>query len=100
MILQAPIHKEIANTDWDVTNKRNIPKHPCYDWGVSRASCAICIFSSDDEIRIAKERAPSIVTKYIQAEAKIKHSFRFKKATKTKPERRISVLDIIIGRNQ
>ena len=80
---------------WGVIKENNIPIHPCYALGVSRASCAICIFSSDKEIEIAAKHAPDIVAKYIEAEESIEHTFRYKAATKTKPAQKISVKDIL-----
>jgi 3'-phosphoadenosine 5'-phosphosulfate sulfotransferase (PAPS reductase)/FAD synthetase len=80
---------------WAIIEKNNIPTHPCYSWGVSRASCAICIFSSDKEILLAAKHAPEIVAKYIAAESKIKHAFRYKPATKTRPEQKLTVADIL-----
>lgn len=80
---------------WDIIHANDIPIHPCYSWGVSRASCAICIFSSDNEIRIAHKKAPHIVKKYIAAEKAIKHSFRYKPATKKRGPIKKTIEDII-----
>lgn len=80
---------------WAIINYRKIPTHPCYSWGVSRASCAICIFSSEREIKIAHERAPKIVERYMDAEAKIDHSFRYKPATKNRQAIRTTIADIL-----
>ena len=80
---------------WEIIEKNNIPKHPCYGWGVSRASCAICIFSSNHEIALAAKHAPEIVAKYIEAETKIKHTFRYKPATKTRAEQRQTIAQIL-----
>jgi len=91
----SPILKVLETEVWEAIEKSGAPVHPCYSWGVSRASCAICIFSSNKEIAIAAERAPEIVKAYMEAEAKISTSFKYKKATKTKPEQRISIADIL-----
>lgn len=80
---------------WDIIEANNIPKHPCYSWGVSRASCAICIFSSNKEIALAAKHAPEIVAKYIEAEAKIRHTFRYKPATKTRAEEKLTIAEIL-----
>lgn len=80
---------------WFIINAGKIPTHPCYGWGVSRASCAICIFSSNKEIQLAAKHAPEIVAKYIEAEKKIQHTFRYKPATKTRPEQKVTVADIL-----
>lgn len=81
---------------WDIIEKNKIPKHPCYEWGVSRASCAICIFSSNKEIALAAKHAPEIVAKYVEAESKIKHTFRYKPATKTRPEQKLTIAQILL----
>lgn len=80
---------------WAIIEKNNIPKHPCYGWGVSRASCAICIFSSNKEIHLAAKHAPEIVARYIEAEKKIKHTFRYKSATKKRPEEKLTIEEIL-----
>lgn len=80
---------------WNVIEKNNIPKHPCYSWGVSRASCAICIFSSNAEIALAAKHAPNVVRDYINAEKQITHTFRYKKATKKAPEQKLTIADIL-----
>ena len=80
---------------WQIIEKNNIPKHPCYGWGVSRASCAICIFSSNHEIALAARHAPEIVARYVEAEKKIQHTFRYKPATKTRAEQRVTVAQIL-----
>lgn len=83
---------------WAIIEKNNIPKHPCYGWGVSRASCAICIFSSNKEIALAAKHAPEIVAKYIEAEKKIQHTFRYKPATKTRDEQKLTIEMILSER--
>lgn len=80
---------------WNIIEANNIPKHPCYSWGVSRASCAICIFSSNKEIALAAKHAPEIVAKYVESEAKIHHTFRYKPATKSRAEEKVTIADIL-----
>jgi len=80
---------------WDIINEVGMPKHPAYSWGVSRASCAICIYSSPEEIKIAAEKAPHIVKRYMEAEAKIKHTFNYKPATKKKAAQTETVKEIL-----
>lgn len=92
----SPILKMKKEEVWAQINFHQIPVHPCYSWGVSRASCAICIFSSNKEIRIASEKDPEIVRKYMEAEAKINHTFRYKK-TKKQGEVKETVKDILSG---
>ncbi len=76
---------------WRVITDSGAPVHPCYSWGVSRASCAICVFSSKADIKIAAEREPELVRRYIEAEASIDHSFHYNKTTDTKT----SIADIL-----
>lgn len=84
---------------WDIIKANNIPKHPCYGWGVSRASCAICIFSSNKEIALAAKHAPEIVAKYVEAESKVRHTFRYKPATKTRSEEKLTIAEILKRQN-
>ena len=91
----SPILDMSESDVWGIINNNDIPIHPCYSWGVKRASCAICIFSSDKDIKIASKRAPEITQAYIEAEARISTSFRYKRATKTKPEVKESIYDIL-----
>jgi 3'-phosphoadenosine 5'-phosphosulfate sulfotransferase (PAPS reductase)/FAD synthetase len=95
VVKYSAIHSMLESEIWETIESNKIPKHPCYALGVSRASCAICIFSSNKEIAIAYNHAPEIVKKYIQAEEKISHSFRYKGATKSNAEQRQSVRQIL-----
>ena len=78
----SPILDWLETQVWSLIEKEKIPVHPCYQF-VGRASCAICIFSSNKDIVEASKHAPDIVAKYVQAERKISHAFRHKKATKS-----------------
>ena len=100
VIKHSPILDYTKKQVWDIINKNKIPVHPCYSWGVSRASCAICIFSSRKEIGIAAEKAPEIVKKYLEAEKKISHTFKYKKATKNKPETKQTIKQILEEQNE
>ncbi len=91
----SPILDYSESDVWEIIKAHDIPVHPCYSWGVSRASCAICIFSSNREIKIAAERAPHIVGKYTAAEKKISHTFRYKPATKKRPAIKETVQNIL-----
>jgi DNA sulfur modification protein DndC len=91
----SPILDMTEDQVWAVIEANKIPKHPCYSWGISRASCAICIFSSNTEIKLAAERAPEIVAAYITAESKIDHTFKYKPATKTRPAIKQTVAQIL-----
>jgi 3'-phosphoadenosine 5'-phosphosulfate sulfotransferase (PAPS reductase)/FAD synthetase len=90
----SPILEMRENEVWDVIEKNNLPKHPCYSWGVSRASCAVCIFSSNREIEIAAEKAPDIVEMLLEAEKKIDHTFHYSN-TKKRGEEKETLADIL-----
>lgn len=91
----SPILDLSAQQVWDVIEYYEIPKHPCYSWGVSRASCAICIFSSDAEIKIAYEKDRQLVEKYMEAESQISHTFKWRPATRRRPEINERISDIL-----
>lgn len=91
----SPIHKLSSEQVWDLIAANSIPVHPCYSWGVKRASCAICIFSSNTDIKIAAKHAPEIVEKYISAEKQISHTFRYKKPTKSRGEIKETIASIV-----
>lgn len=93
----SPILSLSESQVWEIIHKNKIPIHPCYSWGVNRASCAICIFSSNEDIKVAAKRAPEIVKKYVAAEKKISHTFRYKTATKSRPEQRETIASILKG---
>lgn len=93
--IYSPLLNYLEKDIWDIINTNNIPVHPCYSLGISRASCCICIFSSNEEIAIAARHAPDIVQKYIEAEQQISHKFRYKAATKRKPEIKLSIEEIL-----
>lgn len=95
VIKYSPILDMKETEVWEVIKRNKIPVHPCYSWGVSRASCAICIFSSNKEILLANKHAPEIVKRYMEAEAKIKHTFRYKPATKKRVEQKVTIRQII-----
>lgn len=87
VVVCSPILELLEDEVWKIIGDLGIPEHPCYKkFGVSRASCAICIFSKDFEIKAAAKYAPEVVAKYLWAEKQIKHTFRYKKATKSTPE--------------
>jgi 3'-phosphoadenosine 5'-phosphosulfate sulfotransferase (PAPS reductase)/FAD synthetase len=100
IVKYSPILDMLETQVWAVIDEMKIEKHPCYGWGVTRASCAICIFSSNREIRIAAERAPEIVAKYIEAEKQIQHAFRYKPATKKRGEQRLTIEQIVNGQDE
>lgn len=91
----SPILDLSVSEVWKIISDNKLPVHPCYGWGVSRASCAICIFSSAKEIVLAKKHAPEIVEKYMETEKQISHSFKYKPATKKRAEEKLTIRDIL-----
>jgi len=97
VVTVSPILNMLEDAVWDIVHKSGAPIHPCYSWGVSRASCAICIFSNNKDIRVAWDHEPEMVLNYIDSEAKIAHSFKYKPATKSRGAVRVSVLDLLLS---
>jgi 3'-phosphoadenosine 5'-phosphosulfate sulfotransferase (PAPS reductase)/FAD synthetase len=81
---------------WSVIKENKIPVHPCYSLGVSRASCAVCIFSSNKEIAVAGNHAPHIVARLVKAERKLSTSYRYKAPTKKYPDGQRESLEMIL----
>jgi len=82
MIKASPIVDWTEGKVWAENNFYEMPKHPCYALGVSRASCAICIYSSKKEIAIAAQHNPKLVNRYLEAEKQINHKFRYDSSKK------------------
>lgn len=81
---------------WEEVKASGMPIHPCYTkFGVKRASCAICIFSSDSDIKQAAIHAPEIVSRYLAVEKKLNHTFRYKPATRTREAQRETIAQIL-----
>jgi len=95
IVKYSPILDMKESEVWAAIKGRGLIVHPCYNWGVTRASCAICIFSSDADIAIAAKYDPYIVKKYLQAEKRIAHTFRYKPATKSRVEIKERIVDIL-----
>lgn len=99
VVKYSPILKMSEQEVWATLKKNKVEIHPCYSWGIRRASCAICIFSSDKEIKIAASKDPNLVYAYIKSEDSIQHSFRYKPATKNRLAQKISIQDILNSQN-
>jgi len=95
----SPILEYTEREVWAVIRAKKIPEHPCYGWGFTRASCAICIFSGNDEIVLAAKYQPEIVADYIIAESKISHTFKYIPATKKKEAQTQTIAQILDKEN-
>lgn len=95
VVKYSPILDMKESDVWGVIHQEGLMVHPCYGYGVKRASCAICIFSSDEDIKIAAKHAPEVVQAYLQMEAQLDHTFRYKPATKKRGEVKERVADIL-----
>lgn len=76
----SPIYDWSIEKVWSCNEFHDMPKHPIYALGVSRASCGICIYSRKCEIAIAAKHNPQLVNRYLNAEKKIKHTFKPKQS--------------------
>jgi 3'-phosphoadenosine 5'-phosphosulfate sulfotransferase (PAPS reductase)/FAD synthetase len=52
--------------------------HKAYDLGMSRLSCAFCVFATQQDLLIAAENNPDLFQEYIALEERIGHSFKAK----------------------
>lgn len=50
--------------------------HVCYSLGMSRCSCMFCIFSSKNDLKLAKKYFPKLFKKYCELEEKINHTLK------------------------
>jgi 3'-phosphoadenosine 5'-phosphosulfate sulfotransferase (PAPS reductase)/FAD synthetase len=61
---------------WDRIRQSGVRHHDAYDLGMSRLSCALCVFASRDDLLIAGENNRELLAEYVRVEAEIGHSFR------------------------
>ena len=87
----SPLKFMLETEVWSIIRENQIPVHPCYAQGFSRASCAICIFSSGHEIALAAKYQTEVVARYVAMERQLDHSFKYVPATKKKPAQRITI---------
>jgi 3'-phosphoadenosine 5'-phosphosulfate sulfotransferase (PAPS reductase)/FAD synthetase len=94
----SPILDVLENDIWTINKESKAPIHPCYKF-VDRASCGICIFSSDKDILNAAKFAPQLVADYIRAEKTISHTFRYKAPTKKRGAIKETIFQILEKQN-
>lgn len=61
---------------WTRIRSSGLPPHPCYGYGVSRASCFMCIFARKRELTIAMRRHPERFKAFVDVERELGHRFR------------------------
>lgn len=73
-----PIFWWSADEVWARIEAAGTRYHAAYDLGMSRLSCAFCVFASNRDLLIAAENNPELFQEYLRVEAKIGHSFKNK----------------------
>lgn len=61
---------------WGDIKASGVPYHKAYDLGMPRLSCVFCIFSPPPALMIAGRHNPELLSKYVQAEREMGHTFR------------------------
>ena len=61
---------------WSRIRDSGVEPHPCYSYGVSRASCFMCVFARKSELAIAIRKHPDRFRLFVEAEKEIDHKFR------------------------
>ncbi len=63
---------------WQRIKQAGTRYHKAYDLGMSRLSCAFCVFATQKDLLIAAENNPDLFEQYLKTEKKIGHSFKAK----------------------
>lgn len=69
--------------------------HPCYGY-IDRCSCMICVFAKDAQIIENIKRYPELISKYIEAEQRLGHTWKNKKALKELWDNCLDIGDIVV----
>jgi 3'-phosphoadenosine 5'-phosphosulfate sulfotransferase (PAPS reductase)/FAD synthetase len=71
-----PLHLWSVEEIWERIRERDLPYHPAYDHGMSRLSCAFCVFASKKDLLISAQHNKGLLKEYVRVEEKIGHTFR------------------------
>lgn len=71
-----PIHAWTTEQVWSKIKESGVEHHRAYDLGMSRLSCAFCIFAPKSALLIAGKHNPELLDEYVKVEKKIDHTFR------------------------
>ena len=61
---------------WRDIRESGVPYHPAYDLGMTRLSCALCIFAPKAALMIAGRANPELLDEYCEVEKEIGHTFQ------------------------
>jgi 3'-phosphoadenosine 5'-phosphosulfate sulfotransferase (PAPS reductase)/FAD synthetase len=73
-----PIHDWGVDEVWGAIRQSGLRAHFAYDIGMPRLSCAFCVFASKPALILAAQHNPELAQRYVNAEARMGHTFRHK----------------------
>jgi len=73
-----PLHHWTLDRVWTDIRAAGVPWHYAYDLGMSRLSCAFCVFGTKNGLLIAGYYNPELLDRYCEVEQEIGHSFKHK----------------------
>ncbi|MEU7822959.1 phosphoadenosine phosphosulfate reductase family protein [Catellatospora sp. NPDC049133] len=73
-----PLHDWTTDQVWHRIRSAGTPVHPVYSYGLSRASCSLCVLASIPDLMRACQLVPDLAAEYTQAEVEMDHDFRFR----------------------
>ena len=68
---------------WDVIHDSKLEYHRAYDLGMSRLSCAFCVFAPQHALVTAARHNPKLFEQYLAVERKVGHAFQHEKPLST-----------------
>jgi|TARA_Y100000310_G_C20704273_1_gene833457 3'-phosphoadenosine 5'-phosphosulfate sulfotransferase (PAPS reductase)/FAD synthetase len=66
-----PIQDILEDRVWEIIEQDGQTRHFAYDLGMERLSCVFCIYSSDEDLRIAAKANPDLYKKYVELEKEV-----------------------------
>lgn len=71
-----PIHGWSSEQVWDRIRRSGVEHHRAYDLGMTRLSCAFCIFAPKSALILAGKHNPALLDRYVAVEERTGHTFR------------------------
>lgn len=71
-----PIHHWTTEQVWERIRASGVEHHRAYDLGMSRLSCAFCIFAPKASLVLAGKHNPELLDRYVGVEERTGHKFR------------------------
>lgn len=65
---------------WKHISDTGIPRHPAYDLGNERVSCAICMLAKDSDIRNGARACPELAERFLRIERETGFTMKHKKS--------------------